>query len=94
MLLDWAFAVPPGAPTGHLVTPEEMARLRTPPSPSLTRDPAGANGGTAGGASVGGLGSAWGILGALLALAVSVTVFVVMRLVRVVRRRRLLNGHR
>ena len=34
MLLDWGFAVPATATVGHLVTPEEVSRLRSPPSAS------------------------------------------------------------
>jgi serine-type D-Ala-D-Ala carboxypeptidase (penicillin-binding protein 5/6) len=32
-LLDWGFGVPATASVGHLVTPEEAARLHSPPSP-------------------------------------------------------------
>ena len=32
MLLDWGFARPSGSSVGHLVTPEEAARLHTPPT--------------------------------------------------------------
>jgi serine-type D-Ala-D-Ala carboxypeptidase (penicillin-binding protein 5/6) len=33
-LLDWGFALPAGSGVGHLVTPDEVARLRSPPPPS------------------------------------------------------------
>jgi D-alanyl-D-alanine carboxypeptidase (penicillin-binding protein 5/6) len=41
-LLDWGFALPAGSSVGHLVTPDEVARLRqtTPPRPAP--NPAGA----------------------------------------------------
>lgn len=90
MLLDWAFAVPPTARVGHLVTPEEMARRRTPPSPTAAPEGTGAAG--AAGAASAGYGSPWGILGALLALAASVLLVAVVRVVRLVRGRRALSG--
>lgn len=91
MLLDWGFAVPAGARAGHLVTPEEVERQRTPPTPSAAPAPAG-TGAAPGGASPGSPGSVWGIVAALLALGGSVVAFVVVRLVRVVRGRRALSG--
>lgn len=88
MLLDWAFAVTPGAKVGRLVTPEEVARVRTPPpSPSPSASP------EAVAAPVdGGHGSAWGIVGALGLLGGSVVVLGLVRFSRLVRRRRLLRG--
>ena len=93
VLLDWAFALPPGTRVGHLVTPEEMARRRTPPSPTATPAPEGTGPAGAGSASAG-YGSPWGILGALLALAASVLIVAVVRVVRLVRGRRALSGRR
>jgi D-alanyl-D-alanine carboxypeptidase (penicillin-binding protein 5/6) len=92
MLLDWGFTVPPAARVGHLVTPEEMARRRTPPSPTAAAVPEGTGGAGAAGAAPPGYGSPWGILGALLALAASVLLVAAVRVVRLVRGRRRLSG--
>jgi serine-type D-Ala-D-Ala carboxypeptidase (penicillin-binding protein 5/6) len=86
MLLDWAFTVPATARVGHLVTPDEVARERTPPTPSAAPAPHGTAAGPA--TPVSDFGSAWGIIGALVALAVAVLGLAVVRLVRVARRRR------
>jgi D-alanyl-D-alanine carboxypeptidase (penicillin-binding protein 5/6) len=40
-LLDWGFGLPAMASVGHLVTPEEASRLRSPPVPTATPAPAG-----------------------------------------------------
>jgi D-alanyl-D-alanine carboxypeptidase (penicillin-binding protein 5/6) len=41
MLLDWGFKLPSGASVGHLVTPEETARLHAPEVRTTTPAPAG-----------------------------------------------------
>ncbi|WP_433075302.1 D-alanyl-D-alanine carboxypeptidase family protein [Dactylosporangium sp. CA-052675] len=43
-LLDWGFTRPAGASVGHLVTPEEAARLHAPPPPSAVAEAAAAPG--------------------------------------------------
>ncbi|WP_432967468.1 D-alanyl-D-alanine carboxypeptidase family protein [Dactylosporangium sp. CA-233914] len=47
MLLDWGFARPAGSSVGHLVTPEEAARLHAPPSSAPPSAQAAANAATA-----------------------------------------------
>jgi serine-type D-Ala-D-Ala carboxypeptidase (penicillin-binding protein 5/6) len=47
MLLDWAFGQPAAAGVGHLVTPDEAARLHNPPEPTTTPEPPGAGPGRA-----------------------------------------------
>jgi D-alanyl-D-alanine carboxypeptidase (penicillin-binding protein 5/6) len=47
MLLDWAFGLPPAASVGHLVTPDEAARLHSPPAATRTPEPPGVGTGRA-----------------------------------------------
>jgi len=47
LLLDWAFAQRADGSVGHLVTPEEAARVHNPPAATKTAEPAGAGAGRA-----------------------------------------------
>jgi D-alanyl-D-alanine carboxypeptidase (penicillin-binding protein 5/6) len=47
MLLDWGFALPAGADVGQLVTPEQAARLHSPPPPATATEPPGSAAGRA-----------------------------------------------
>jgi D-alanyl-D-alanine carboxypeptidase (penicillin-binding protein 5/6) len=47
MLLDWGFALPADASVGHLVTPDEAARLHNPPPATKAPEPPGVGPGRA-----------------------------------------------
>jgi D-alanyl-D-alanine carboxypeptidase (penicillin-binding protein 5/6) len=85
MLLDWGFGLPAAATVGHLVTPDEAARLHSPPAPSHA--PAGTGPARAAPASTNDSAPSTLILVALVAVALLVIAGVGLPLIRRAQRR-------